>query len=248
MNDKPEIMIFMKQKGGVGATDLVAKIAGAYELSGKKVTVLDADNGLRSYKIRHGFDSAKSIPPSGMPDADTYLSSIVQKSDVTLIDVPGAFATRQDAYAQWMWRLFDGHSAQALSRTFFFLAASNAPGSLENAVEMSKTFKLRGRQVLVLNDLSGSGQFGHTPAPAGMETLLVPKVDPGIVAALQRWPQTVSEFIRRPERGFHRASSILAAHVADLATDPTEASRVFRRLLNVRRSFPYEQDIEQICA
>jgi hypothetical protein len=220
MTADPQLWIFMKQKGGVGATDFCAKMVALADMSGARCLVLDADNALRSYKFRHGPHAAVSVPPADLPDPNVFLDSLKDHADIVCLDLPGAFFTRTDKETKWLGHVIDGRSACAMERTFFYIAASNAPGSTENAIQLHETLELTGRHILVLNDSSGTGIFDPVPPPPTMGVLRVGHVPPGIVAAVQQIPRPLADFIRFPERHYLCASSLMAGHLLKIARSP----------------------------
>ena len=221
MTADKELWVFIKQKGGSGATDVCAKMAAIHDLAGASTLVLDADNALRSYKVRHGTNSAVSVPLKGdNRHPDTVLKSFIGTADVILLDLPGGFVTHDSAESRWVWHLIDGPSAQGMRRVFFYVASSNAPGSTENAIQLQEKLGLTGTHILVLNDSSGTGTFDQVAPPATMDVLRVGHVPPGIVAAVQQVPRPLAAFITDPPPGFRCAASIMAAHLAEIAESP----------------------------
>jgi len=209
--DKNQDCIFIvsiKQKGGTGATEVAAKLSAIAQLANERVVVIDADNGVRSFKRRYSKNSAISVPSVGEITPIKFLKDLMKDYNYIYLDLPGGFASHDDEEVRWLWGLIDAATEFGLRKVCLFVAGSSAEGSASTAVQLAKDPSLGGINIIVLNDNSGSGVFDPIELPGGTRLARFPYMQSGISSAIRQVPRNLADVLRYPARGFSLAAAL----------------------------------------
>ena len=205
------IIFVTTPKGGAGKTTVSELLAGACELDGQRVVVLDADAGNRGYRRRCGPASAISLDWGADPaTAERLVKDRLARADTIIVDFGANLLASNTSILELLHEIQRILSARGYRIWTMAVASPNAPGTDALVESMIDRFGQVGTVIIVENDIDGSGSFPIGFAAASVARVRLGRIEPGIVAARMQRQEPLAAVLTKPDPDYTIATAMIA--------------------------------------